>query len=163
MSNSVSRSFNQGRSRSLLLYKDGRRRYSISFTALASFFFLTLWAFFRLVVPKPSSISTPIPSSFASTSESYCRVELASSCHSKRSQQEQAFSSIYNDSAWGTREKSHTKSGWGSSIRGAFDTIENLEGLFTQLNVSSIADVPSGDCGKSSCSILLSVTTCHLS
>jgi hypothetical protein len=77
-----------------------------------------------------------------------CRVELASPpCESPRRQEQESFTAVYKKQVWGTTHGSHTRSGSGSTIRGAFDTIFELENFMQEHNITSIADVPSGDCG----------------
>lgn len=74
-------------------------------------------------------------------------VQLTTSCASARRGVADIFTDIYRTEKWGTSPSSHTRSGTGSTIQGAFETIVNLEPKLVELNISSIADVPSGDCG----------------
>ena len=76
-----------------------------------------------------------------------CRVELVHLCESPRIEEQEAFSNIYANSVWGTWGGSHTKSGGGSTLGGAYDTMFNFEKYFAELNITSIADIPSGDLG----------------
>lgn len=82
-----------------------------------------------------------------SSSVQLCRVALTHSCHSDRESALDSFTRVYQTALWGTSESSHTRSGAGSTIMGAFETIMQLEPKFRELNITSIADVPSGDCG----------------
>jgi hypothetical protein len=59
----------------------------------------------------------------------------------------QSFTNTYRHAGWGVSESSHTPSGSGSTIKGAFEAITHFEPKVRELNITSIADVPSGDCG----------------
>jgi hypothetical protein len=83
----------------------------------------------------------------ALTEQIGCRVQLVSACDTGRTNAADQFTSIYRNAVWGTSPSSHTRSGSGSNVQGAYETIVNLEPKFRELNVTSIADVPSGDCG----------------
>jgi len=77
-----------------------------------------------------------------------CSVNLTSSCLLARSNVASAFTDIYISGEWvSLSPSSHTRSGSGSTIQGAFETIVNLEPKLRELNISSIADIQSGDCG----------------
>lgn len=102
--------------------------------------------FFLCFAPHLPPSYEPTPSLMALSSET-CSVKLMSSCSSSRSSVASAFSDIYRSGTWGTSPSSHTRSGSGSTIQGAFETIVNLEPKFRELNITSIADIPSGDCG----------------
>lgn len=75
-----------------------------------------------------------------------CQVELTGVCDSPRGDAVQSFTHVYRSAMWGTSLSSHTRSGSGSTMKGAFETITQLEPLFRELNITSVADVPSGDC-----------------
>lgn len=79
--------------------------------------------------------------------EQACRVQLGSRCSAGRPDVANRFTNIYKSADWGTSPSSHTRSGSGSTITGAFETITKLEPKFRELNITAIADVPSGDCG----------------
>jgi len=83
----------------------------------------------------------------AASDSSLCRIALTSSCESPRNDAVQSFTNVYRSAAWGSSESSHTLSGSGSTTKGAFETITQFEPKFWELNITSIADVPSGDCG----------------
>jgi hypothetical protein len=78
---------------------------------------------------------------------STCGVKLASECGQSRSSAAEKFANIYRYKKWGSSPHSHTLSGSGSTIQGAFETIINLGPKLRELNITAIADVPSGDCG----------------
>lgn len=63
----------------------------------------------------------------------------------------QTFGDIYVRNSWGSREQelgTHTKSGKGSDMKGAFDWITGLTKFFNQYpELQTIADIPSGDMG----------------
>lgn len=79
--------------------------------------------------------------------EQECRVQLMSACDSRRNDASSQFTHIYKTDVWGTSPSSHTRSGSGSTIKGAFETIVHLEPKFREFNITAVADVPSGDCG----------------
>ena len=63
----------------------------------------------------------------------------------------QAFDKIYARNVWGSRSNelgTHTRSGLGSDMKGAFDWITQLSKFFVQYpELQTIADIPSGDIG----------------
>jgi len=95
----------------------------------------------------PHAPPQPTPNLMVLSAER-CSVKLTSSCVSARSNVASAFTDIYISGKWESLSpSSHTRSGSGSTIQGAFETIVNLEPKLRELNISSIADIPSGDCG----------------
>ena len=120
---------------------------------ITAFIILFLWAVYGGILPglyeKMRHAASISPSLLAVTPQDKdaCRVELLSSCDSARTDVASRFTHIYNSAIWGTSPSSHTRSGSGSTVKGAFETILNLEPKFRELNITSIADVPSGDCG----------------
>lgn len=86
------------------------------------------------------------PASVAGAQDA-CRVQLSTSCPVTREDAFEEFTSIYKEKKWGKEDYSHTLSGGGSTVIGAFECIIKLEPKFRELGIKSVADVPSGDCG----------------
>ncbi len=94
---------------------------------------------------RPASQDTR-PASQAGAQDA-CRVQLSASCPMTREDASERFTKIYQDQEWGKEDYSHTLSGGGSTVIGAFECIYHLEPKFRELGIKSVADVPSGDCG----------------
>ena len=87
-------------------------------------------------------IATSLP-----TGPHSCRVQV-DPCTTFNEYSTQVFSAHYKTGFWGTQNASHTLSGGGSSMRGAFDWIGGLTTFFDEhRELQSIADIPSGDVG----------------
>ena len=135
------------------LFPERLQNRNIVLLAGALFVVLVMWMPSRThSAPLNASRKSPsntLPTTFVAThgKEAECRVKLLSTCSLGRSDVSNVFTSIYKTAGWGTSSSSHTRSGSGSTMKGAFETIVNLEPKFRELNITSIADVPSGDCG----------------
>ena len=72
-------------------------------------------------------------------------------CHVGGTFAAQTFGDIYARNSWGSRQQelgTHTRSGIGSDMKGAFDWITGLTKFFNQYpELQTIADIPSGDMG----------------
>ena len=100
-----------------------------------------------LLHPTSHSYSQLFGGAWDGVFEQTCRVQIVSECNTGRTHAADQFTNIYRNELWSTYPSSHTRSGGGSTIQGAFETIINLEPKFRELNITSIADIPSGDCG----------------
>ena len=78
-----------------------------------------------------------------------CCAQLAFACDSRRHDASSAFTKITHRMNGELHRHSHTRSGWGSTTKGAFETIAiwNPKPKFRELNITVVADAPSGDCG----------------
>jgi len=78
-----------------------------------------------------------------------CRVEILSTCNSSRLEQQAVFTDTYKHASFGVDDSHfiHERSGTGSTLHGAFDLIWRLENFMYEHNITSVADVPSGDLG----------------
>ena len=112
-----------------------------------SLFMLSIAFLIWLVTLTPTTTMSSTAPHFLALSAQICAVKLTTSCESARLNVAAIFTDIYRTKKWGTSSSSHTRSGTGSTIQGAFETIVSLEPKLVELNISSIADVPSGDCG----------------
>jgi hypothetical protein len=114
------------------------RKYS-AFRVLVLFLFLC-GALKQILLSPPAPVRNGLI-------EQTCRVQIASACDTGRTHAVDQFTAIYRNAVWGVHPSSHTRSGSGSAMQGAFETIVNLDPKFRELNITSIADIPSGDCG----------------
>ena len=73
------------------------------------------------------------------------RVVVANPCAMSNSSSTSKFEEIYVTSAWGG--DAQTRSGPGSTLCGAWDWIQALAHFLPDHNITTVADVPSGDCG----------------
>eukprot|EP00755_Sulcionema_specki_P017210 Sspe_Gene.1092::Locus_370_Transcript_2_2_Confidence_0.750_Length_2270::g.1092::m.1092 len=89
----------------------------------------------------------PVPNPTTPSLAKVCKVDITGSCPMGRTAAASSFDRIYRTAFWSTVETSHTRSGLGSNMFGAFDTIIHLTKFMKEHNVTTIADIPCGDLG----------------
>eukprot|EP00913_Durusdinium_trenchii_P029774 g27900.t2 len=106
-----------------------------------------------ILAPPPPAVALPDPGPFRApqTLSSSCRFVVDRCQMDSHLMAAEKFDQIYARNGWGSRISelgTHTRSGLGSDLKGAFDWISGLNKFFNQNpELQIIADIPSGDIG----------------